>query len=52
MKIYKTKLYKIDYDGCQNCGGGFDYFSGAYLLAHLDYLENAIRCGAKITIKR
>lgn len=52
MKIYKTKLYKIDYENCKDGGKGFDHFSGKYLLEHPDYLQNAIKCGAKITIRK
>lgn len=49
MKIYKTKLYRVDYKGTH--GGGVDHIRGRVILDHYPWMINEALEG-KIELKK
>lgn len=48
-KIYKTKLYKIDYDTARNYGGGTTTATGRYILTEWAHFQKVLNAGGTIT---
>jgi len=49
MKIYKTRLYRVDYDSARGFSGGATGAPGRYILADWEHFQKVINAGGTIT---
>lgn len=49
IKIYKTKLYKVNYDNACGYGGGTTTCTGRYILNDWSHFNKVLQAGGTIT---